>query len=226
MKKLLAGAAMVVCCLVMPAQRASAQIPVADIIKKAVVKVIKAVDLKIQRLQNKTVWLQNAQKSLENKMAQLKLDEIKEWVGKQRKLYEDYFQELWKVKAALASYQRVKDIINRQVQLVNEYKAAWALLKQDKSFTSEEREYMYNTYSGLMEASLKNIEGLFLVVKAFVTQMSDAARLEIINSVSDNLEQQFVDLRDFNNQNKMLALQRAAERGEIEYLKRLYGLSR
>ena len=214
------------CCLMLPIQETKAQIPIADIIKAAVTKVIKAVDLQVQRLQNKTIWLQNAQKTLENKMSELKLDEIKDWVEKQRKLYDDYYQELWKVKAAIAYYQRVKDIIQRQVQMVNEYKGAWALFRQDKNFTTEELDYVYNIYTGMLDESLKNIDQLFLVANAFATQMSDAKRLEIINAVSDNMEHQFMDLKEFNYQNKMISLQRASEKGEIEYVKRLYGLTR
>lgn len=214
------------CCMILPMEKATAQIPIYDIIKKAIKKIIIAVDLNVQRLQNRTIWLQNTQKTLENKMSQLKLDEIKNWVEKQRKLYDDYFQELRKVKAALAYYQRLKDIIQRQVQMVNEYKGAWALFRQDKSFTAEELDYMLNIYTGMMDESLKSMDQLFLVVNAFTTQMADAKRLEIINTVSDNLEQQFVDLKEFNNQNKMISLQRAAEKGEIEYVKRLYDLSR
>lgn len=84
---------------------------------------------------------------------------------------------------------------------------------------------MYNIYSGMMDESLKSIDQLFLVVNAFSTQMSDAKRLEIINNDSNNLEQQFVDLKDFNNKNKMLSIQRASEQGEIEFVRRLYGIS-
>ena len=119
MKKILAVVGLSMCCMFLPIQESKAQIPIVDIIKAAVKKVIKAIDLQMQRLQNKTIWLQNAQKTLENKMSQLKLNEIKDWVEKQRKLYDDYFKELWKVKAALAYYNRVKDIIERQVQMVN-----------------------------------------------------------------------------------------------------------
>lgn len=223
MKKLLASVGLIMCCLVLPQQEAKAQDPIMEIIKQAVIKVIKAVDLKIQRLQNKTIWLQNAQKTLENKMSQLKLDEIKDWVEKQRKLYDDYFQELRQVKTVLAYYQRVKDIVQRQVQIVAEYKGAWALFRQDKNFTKEELDYMFNIYAGMMEESGKNVDQLFLVVNAFITQMTDAKRLEIINTVADNIEQQYVDIKDFNNQNKMISLQRAVAKGEIDYVKRLYG---
>jgi hypothetical protein len=47
------------------------------VIKQAIIKVIKALDLQVQRLQNKTIWLQNAQKTLENTMSKLQLNEIK-----------------------------------------------------------------------------------------------------------------------------------------------------
>lgn len=226
MKRLLAMAGLMMSCMILPVKETQAQIPIVDIIKAAVKKVIKAADLQIQRLQNKTIWLQNAQKTLENKMSQLKLNEIRDWVQKQKKLYEDYFEELKKVKSAIANYKRVKDIIEMQVAMVNEYRGAWALFRQDKNFTPDELEYMLNIYTGMMDESMKNIDQLFMVVNAFATQMADAKRLEIINVVADNVQQQLLDMKEFNSQNKMLSLQRASEKGEIEYVRRLYGLSR
>lgn len=223
MKKVLIGVCLLVCYM-LPVSEAKAQIPVLEIIKQAVKKVIIAVDLKIQRLQNKTIWLQNAQKTLENQMSKLKLQEIGDWVEKQRKLYDDYFQELWKVKVALSYYHRVREIIARQLQIVKEYKDAWALFQRDKNFTKEELESIFRTYAGMMEESIKNIDQLVMVANAFTAQMSDAARLEIINTVSDNIEKTLMDLKQFNEQSKMVSLQRAAEKGEIDYVKKLYGL--
>jgi hypothetical protein len=225
MKHLLAALG-VCCCVMMPIQQLQAQDPISLIIKEGIKKVIKAVDLKIQRLQNKTIWLQNAQKTLENKMSQLKLNEIKDWVQKQKKLYEDYFEELKKIKSAIANYSRVKDIIQQQIAMVNEYKGAWNLFRQDKNFTPEELDYMLNIYTGMMDESLKNIDQLFLVVNAYSTQMTDAKRLETINTVADNIQTQYLDLKEFNTQNKMLSLQRASELGEIEYVRRLYGIGK
>ena len=224
MKRLLTIVGLSLCCLTLPVQKTDAQIPIAEIIKAAIKKVIVAVDLKIQRLQNKTIWLQNAQKTIENTMSKLRLNEIGDWVEKQRKLYADYFDELKQVKTVLAYYKRVKDIVEQQVQIVNEYKGAWALFKRDKNFTADELDYMFSIYSGMMEESSKNIDQLFLVVNAFVTQMSDAKRLEIINTVSDNVQQNLMDLKEFNEQNKMISLQRATEQGDIDYVKKLYGL--
>src|SRR5688572_8431276 len=110
-----------------PTQEAKGAIAIVKIIKEAVKKVIKAVDLMIQRLQNKTIWLQNAQKVLENKLNELKLTEIAEWTEKHKKLYEQYYEELWKVKNAIETYERVRSVMTKQVLLVDEYRKAWDL---------------------------------------------------------------------------------------------------
>lgn len=202
-----------------------AQFPIAEIIKAAVKKVIVAVDLKIQKLQNKVIILQNAQKTMENAMAKTKLTEISDWVEKQRKLYDEYFDELRKVKLALTTYHRVKDIIEDQLAMVKEYKAAWALFRQDKNFNPDELRYMADVYTGMLGESVKAVDQLLLVVHAFALQVSDAKRMEIINSAAATIEGNFLDLKDFNTQNRMISIQRSAARGEIEYVKRWYGLT-
>ncbi|HUC81927.1 MAG TPA: hypothetical protein VMR70_13485 [Flavisolibacter sp.] len=213
------------CMLTMfPTQPSFAQIPVLEIIRQAVTKVIKAVDLKIQRLQNKTIWLQNAQKTLENKMQELKLGEISDWVERQRKLYADYYEELWKVKSAIAYYGKVKDIIQKQVTIVDEYKKAAALFRQDKQFSPPDITYMENVYRGILEQSAKNLEGLLLVINSFATQMSDGSRLEIIHAAEQSMEQNLTDLRQFNQQNIHLSLRRARDAKEIQIVKALYGI--
>lgn len=218
MKKHLLIITIMLCCSV----RSDGQI--LEIIKAATTKIIKAIDLKVQRLQNETVWLQNAQKVLENAMSKLKLTEIADWATKQKTLYADYFDELWKIKNAINTYQRVRDIINSQVQLAGEYSKAFSLSKQDKNFSSTELDYMAQVYSGILNESLKNIEQVQLVINAFATQMSDAKRLEIIHTASDNIEQNLSDLRQFNQDNIKTSLQRAKEKNDIEVVKKLYGI--
>jgi hypothetical protein len=224
MKKIMVSLSLVMMCNMVIVQQTNSQTVILEIIKAGIKKVIVAIDLKIQRIQNKTIWLQNAQKVLENKMSELKLNEIGNWVEKQRKLYADYFDELWKVKNTIATYQRVRDIIRRQVQLVTEYEKAYALSRRDKNFTTAEINYMYQVYSGILNESVKNLEQVQLVVSAFVTQMSDAKRMEIINTASDNIEQNISDLRQFNQENIRTSLQRAKEKNDIDAVKKLYGL--
>src|SRR5664279_836598 len=182
MKKLLIILVTVGLSAIAPVQSTQAQIPIVDIIKNAIKKVVKAIDLEIQRQQNKVVWLQNAQKALENAMSKTKLTEITDWVDKQKKLYQDYYEELRKVKAIISYYQRIKEMTEKQVHLVGEYKRAWALFQQDKNFTADELSYMGRVYSGILHESVKTIDQVSMVVNSFQTQMSDAKRLELINA--------------------------------------------
>jgi hypothetical protein len=210
--------------MVLPVQQVHAQIAVAEIIKAAVKKVIKAVDLKIQRLQNKTIWLQNAQKKLENALSKLKLDEISDWTEKQKEQYRKYYEELAQVKAIISYYQRIRDITQKQVRLVNEYNRSWQLIRQDKHFTADEINYMAKVYSGILDESLKNIDQISLIIKSFTTKMSDAGRLELINNAADQVDANYSDLAEFNRQNTLLSLQRAKTGAEVQAVKKLYGL--
>lgn len=216
--------AIVIGLLLMSPSKVNAQDEVAQAIAEGIKKVIRAIDLKIQRWQNETIWLQNAQKTIENTMSKLRLDEISDWVERQRKLYDDYFDELWKVKTVITYYHRVRDIIDRQRQLVREYTRARNLVRQDTNFTPGEIEYMYKVYAGILDESVKNLDQVSLVATAFATQMSDARRLEIINEAADKIDQNLTDLRQFNTQNMMMSFQRAKEKNDIDVVKKLYGL--
>jgi hypothetical protein len=208
---------------IVPQPGLKAQLAVVEVIKAGVKKVIKAVDLKIQRLQNETIWLQNAQKVLENAMSKLKLEEISGWVEKQRNLYKDYYEELYKVKLVISYYQRIKDIGEKQILLVEEYKKAWNLFRQDKHFSPAELNFMAKVYSGILNESAENLDQLLLVVNSFKTQMSDAKRLEIINAAADQADIIYYDLKEFNQQNMILSLQRAKAQNDVEAVKKLYG---
>ena len=115
--------------------------------------------------------------------------------------------------------------MDRQVMIVGEYKRTWELVNQDKHYTSAEIDYMYRVYTGILDESLFNLDQILLVVNSFKTQMSDAKRLEIINLAGEGIEQNYADLKQFNQQNVQLSLSRAKDEHEIQTLKKLYGIS-
>jgi hypothetical protein len=194
------------------------------VIKEAIKAVIKAIDLKIQKLQNKTIWLQNAQKKLENTLSKIKLDEISDWTKKQKDLYKNYYDELMKVKSIITYYQRIKDITQKQVLLVDEYERAWNLFQRDDHFNVDELVYMQKVYSGILNESMKNIDQIFLILDSFTTQMNDAKRLEIINAAADQIDTNYDDLMLFNKQNVLLSLQRAKTKNDVDAVKKFYGI--
>ncbi len=210
-------------CVSLP-KGANAQLAVLEVIKAGVKKVIRAVDLKVQRLQNETIWLQNAQKVLENQLSKLKLTEIADWTERQKELYIEYYTSLWKVKTAITYYKRVKDLTQRQIAIVDEYKWAWGLFQKDKHFTMDELDQMQKTYLGILEESVKNLDQVLLVVNSFKTQMSDGKRLEIIGAAAKKMDENYADLRQFNAGSIDLSIKRSNSLDEVAKLKELYGI--
>lgn len=211
--------------LLVPFKEARAQFVIAEVVKLTVKKIIKAIDLKVQRMQNKTIWLQNAQKVIENEMSKLRLTEISGWTEQQRKLYSSYYTELGNIKAVISKYQRIKDMAVKQVALVNEYKRAWGLFRQDKHFSPEELSYMQKVYVGILDASVKNLDEIMLAVSPAKTQMTDEQRLELINLASNHLDENYSDLKQFNSQGIRLSLQRSKDLNDHQSIKKLYGIN-
>nr|WP_295924720.1 conjugal transfer protein TraI [uncultured Dyadobacter sp.] len=207
-----------------PAPASHAANPWAAVIKAAIKRVVRAVDLLIQRRQTAVIRLQNAQKALENTMAKLHLDEITDWVKKQRDLYKEYYEELKKVKAVIAYYFRIKQIADKQVLIVEQYQKAWSLFSNDKHFTAGELLYMQQVYTGILAESARNVDLLTLVVKSFTLQMTDAARLKIIDQAARQVDKVFDELETFNHENRLLSLTRAHSEQDAKWVKALYGL--
>lgn len=222
MKKIIITLCLCLIMVIAPTQKSQAIVWV--VVKAAIKKVIKAIDLQIQRQQNKVIWLQNTQKTIENAMSKLKLDEIGDWTEKQKEQYRKYFEELQKVKAIISYYQRIKSITQKQTSLVREYQRAWNLVRNDGHFTAQEIDYMAKVYAGILNESAQNIDQVMLVINSFQTQMTDAKRMEIINEAADRVDQNYSDLKQFNGENAVLSMQRARGQGDVDMVKRLYGI--
>lgn len=83
---------------------------------------------------------------------------------------------------------------------------------------------MAKVYSGILEESVKNVDQLLMVVSSFKTQMSDAARLELIAAAADQMEQNYADLKKFNSGNIQQSIGRAKSLDEVATLKEIYGI--
>jgi hypothetical protein len=220
--KLLMLAGLTAVFLLAPRPRASAQL--IDIIDEAVKYALEEADLAIQKAQTQALYLQNTEKALENQMAGGLLDDIGGWVQDQEALYSGYYQELWQVKTAFTSYTKVAQLIERQEQLVRDYQQATAIVQRDPHFSPAEVAHMLHVYSGILNASIRNVAQLGTVINSFVTQMDDAGRLRIIDETAVGIDLNYADLHAYSQENSLLSLQRAKDEGDIQTVKALYGL--
>jgi hypothetical protein len=209
------------CCCAVTDARAQVTIP---IFGQIVAKVVQAIDLKVQRLQTATIGLQEAQQEAENVMSALRLDEIRGWVQEQKDLYANYFQELWQVKTVLADYHKVKEIVQRQKDILAAYQRAMALFRQDKHFTAAEIAQMEVVYGNLLDESGRELDRLEEVINPFGMQMGDQKRMEIIDGAASRQNRDYQDLEDFTIEEELLSVGRAGDEQEYEFLKKIYGL--
>jgi hypothetical protein len=204
---------------------ADAQIlDIISIINAAIKRVIVAADLEVERLQLQTIGLQETQKELENAMQDTELGDIAGWVQQQKDLFSEFYQELWKVKNAISTYEQVKEMIARQAQIVAGYKQIAATIGKDRHFSADELSHMYNVLGGILRESVQNLNRLELVIKAFVTQMADADRLRIVDEAAGGIDSNYRDLQQFSQQSILLSLQRSKDEGDIAVTKALYGI--
>jgi len=215
---------MLVVLIALPEQQADAQFVISTVLNQTVGKIIRAIDLEVQKAQNQTIWLQNAQKAIENQLHQLQLTNIA-GVGKQQTdLFTKYYNELYTVKSVISDYEQVRNITLEQEALVRAYQSAWSLTRQDKHFNAAELGYISSVYSGILQASIRNLDQLSAIITSFKTQMSDGKRMELIQQASQHIGDNYSDLRQFNNQNILLSLQRANDENDMQSTKNLYGI--
>jgi hypothetical protein len=204
---------------------AHAQVPIVSLVTSAIKKVITALDLKVQQLQNQTIALQNAEASLENNLHLSSLNDISGWLNKERNLYANYYQELAKVKTIISDYDEVKKIVSQQKQMLSEYHQANTLFHQDSHFSASEMNAMENIYSGILQESARNLDEVMLAVNSFQTQMDDAERMSMVHHASTGMQTNLDHLRQYNNQNVTLSLERAKDDQDRQTVKQLYGIN-
>jgi hypothetical protein len=204
---------------------AEAQIPVVSLVTGIIKKVIIAIDLKVQQLQNQTIALQNAEQQLENNLHLNSLNNISGWLNKEKNLYAGYYQELATVRKAIADYDAVKQVISRQKQLVVEYQQANALFRRDGHFSPGELNYMGNIYTGILNESLRNLEAVTTAVTSLGAQMDDAERWQRIDQAAKALQTNLDHLRQFNRQNVQLSLSRSRDEQDRKSVQQLYGIA-
>jgi hypothetical protein len=205
---------------VIPA-KADAQV---EIIGELVKQVIMAIDLNVQKIQTRTILLQDAQQQVQNIMQASQLGDIIDWIQQQKDLFAEYYQELREVKAIVATYVKVNDIIDKQELIVTDYRLADNALRTDPHFSPQEINYISRVYEGILVQSKDNIDQLITVITSFITQMDDADRLHDIDDLGARIDDNYNTLQRFTQENILLSMQRAKGQQDIDFIRSLYGI--
>jgi hypothetical protein len=140
-------------------------------------------------------------------------------------LHNIFLKSLLEVSPAVKNYVRIKDITDAQVSLVREYKNALKQFKGSGEFSVDEINYLEKVYANLFNHSLDNLQTMIMVITAGKLRMSDDERINSIDVVWKEVSQQLTFLRHFNNQARILCLQRAKEKNDFTTMKQLYDVN-
>ena len=142
------------------------------------------------------------------------------------KIHEAFMDGLMAVNPKVRGYKRVLDIIEYQKKILQEYKVAYRRFSSSEQFSPEELEYLSKVYINLSKLSLEHVDALIMIITANKLRMNDGERLQGIDGLFEQVQDQLVFLRQFNSQTAILALQRYREQNDTRVLKRLHGIEK
>ncbi|MBX9780872.1 MAG: hypothetical protein K2X26_11040 [Chitinophagaceae bacterium] len=181
--------------------------PVTLLISKA----IKAIDLKVQHLQNETMVAQTTQRAAETKMSASKLKEINGWQDQFKTLYQNYYAELKQAKSVLIKSSTVVRILSLQEQVVVEY----ARMGKDKRVKPE--------YDELLNTSMQILETLELVIRSPLS-MKDADRLFALKTLQESMAHCVYSIKGLNKRQTQMMASRTVLETDLQFVKKLYGI--
>jgi|SRR6218665_2127757 len=139
-------------------------------------------------------------------------------------LHDLFLDALLQISPTVRNYKRIGDIVSIQIRLVKEYKSAWRRFQTNNNFSVKELEHIEKVYANLFNASLRNLDDLFMVTTARKLRMSDDERLSAIDKIYASIQDKIVFLRHFNNSTTILGIQRSKEKSDVDVMRKLHDL--
>jgi hypothetical protein len=139
-------------------------------------------------------------------------------------LHKAFLDGLLAVSPVVRDYAKVLNIINNEAELVKEYKDADHYFRASGHFTAAELDYISGLYLTLVNASLRNLDELTMVITAGELRMNDAERLSAIDRIDKDIGDKLNFLREFNSGSSLQGVQRARDNNDIGTMKAIYGI--
>lgn len=138
-------------------------------------------------------------------------------------LHKVFLDGLMEVSPAVRRYYKVAEIVDYQVRLVKEYKAAQNSFMRSGLYTVQELDYIGKVYANLFNTSLRNLDELALVITADKLRMRDDERLASIDRIHTEAGDMLQFLRYFNGNTTLLGAQRQNEQRDLETMQNIHG---
>lgn len=136
-------------------------------------------------------------------------------------LHQTFLDGLLAVSPTVQQYKRIAETIQLQIALTKLTREAAMQFKASELMNGGDMQYVEAVYDRLFKTSLRNIEDLTMVITAGQLRMSDDERLQAIDRIYFDVQDQLGFARSFTEDNEILLLQKSMESKNNNVLRRL-----
>lgn len=142
-----------------------------------------------------------------------------DFIGKASKgefdLHDNFFNSLSHINPEVRKYKRVADIMVLQSQIINTYKRSHRVLQEKQTLWHEEMEYVGTVHQRILHDCVKILEELSAVTTSGKFEMKDDERIARINSLYQQMQQNYRITESFGAGAVQLAIARERQKTAI-----------
>jgi hypothetical protein len=139
-------------------------------------------------------------------------------------LHQDFLVALTKVNPRIARMAKVGDIVVMQTQLIVNTRMLLKNLRNSGQLTMAQLAYCNKVVERLLQDGLKTVEMLERLLKAGEWTLSDGERVEQIDAIYKETQDQYIFSKAFSKECGLLAFQRMGEQQEVDRSRILMGI--
>ncbi|HEX8426427.1 hypothetical protein [Hymenobacter sp.] len=141
-------------------------------------------------------------------------------------LAKSWYDGLLQVSNTIRTYRRVQHIFERQAAIITIYSTYIGKFKQDPNLSPAQVQGMVRGYTVLIQESASYLDDLTAIVSPLKAKMTDAERMELIDTLDDKVTHQYDLVSYFTRRNMAISLQQSKAQREMQQIKQLYGLAK
>ncbi|MCW3110563.1 MAG: hypothetical protein JWQ09_5069 [Segetibacter sp.] len=139
-------------------------------------------------------------------------------------LHDDFFSSFKRVNPTIKNYSKVADIIAFQVKIIRTYKSTYKYVQPVSLYSPSEIDFIYRVFTNLINNSSDDLNELIAVITANELEMKDDERLKRIDAIYAGIQDKYAFAKSFGEDAKVLAVQKAKDKKNIETSHSLYGI--
>ena len=170
-----------------------------QILKTAADQILKAINIALQRLQNKEIDETNKAKIIEAGIHARWLKDIVTAGNKMRELYDNYYQELRTVKEVIVLIGELRDLVQQEADILKAYRGILEVIGSGV-FRLDEQESIASLAQDLFNGAKANVEDVRHLITGFGATMQDADRVTIIKEMNQRIAGDLIRMRALRNE--------------------------